>query len=96
MNHLFYVYPVINEVLVLIKLVEKNEMLYSTKMLKRINMLSEYLHRKESENQHAVKVLTQKGICGTVLTVQYLSSGEHKNYDNFKTSNPTDAQHISG
>ena len=54
-----------------------------------------------TENQHAVKVFTQKGICGTVLTVQYLlekqnkktvqylPSGEHKNYDNVLTSNST-------
>ena len=40
-----------------------------------------------TDNQHAVKVLTQKGICGTVLTVQYLPSGEHNNYDHVLTSN---------
>ena len=67
LNHLFYAYLVINEVVVLIKIVEKNEMLY--------------FHKDVTENQHAVKVLTQKGICGTVLTVQYLPSGEHKDYD---------------
>ena len=49
-----------------------------------------------TENQRAVKVLTQKGICGTVLTVQYLPSGEHKNYDHDLTSNSTNTNHISG
>ena len=49
-----------------------------------------------TENQHAVKVLTQKGICGTVSTVQYLPSGDHKNYDHFLTSNSTNAKYISG
>ena len=47
------------------------------------------------------QVLTQKGIyihvCGTVLTVQYLPSGEHKNYDYVLTSNSTNYnKHISG
>ena len=48
------------------------------------------------KNEHIVKVLTQKGICGTVLTVQYLPSGEHKNYDHVLTSNSTNTKHISG
>ena len=48
-------------------IVEKNERLTFDKDVK--------------ENQHTFKVQTQKGICGTVLTVQYLPSGEHKNYD---------------
>ena len=66
----------INEVVVLIKLVEKNEMLSFDKDI-------------VTENQYTVKVQTQKGICGTVLTVQYLPSGEHKNYDHVLTSNST-------
>ena len=36
-----------------------------------------------------VKVLTQEGICGTVLTVEYLPSGEHKNYDHVLNSKST-------
>ena len=56
-----------------------------SKMLKECNALI----RQMLENQHAVKVLTQKGICGTVLTVQYLPKGEHKNYDPVLTSNST-------
>ena len=48
------------------------------------------------KNQHTVKVQTQKGICGTVLIVQYLPSGEHKNYDHVLTSNSTNTKHISG
>ena len=67
MKQSFYVYPMINEVVVLIKVVEKNEMLYFDKDL--------------AENQDTVKVQTQKGICGTVLTVEFLPSGEHKNCD---------------
>ena len=51
--------------MVLIKIVGKNEMLYFDKDV--------------TENQHTVKVKTQKGICGTALTVQYPPSGEHKN-----------------
>ena len=57
MNHSFYVYPVINEVVVLIKFVEKNEMLK--------------FHIDVTDNQHIFKVQTQKGICGTVLTVNF-------------------------
>ena len=44
----------------------------------------------------AVKVQTQKGICGTVLTVQYLPSGKHKNYDHVLNLNSTNTQHILG
>ena len=51
-------------------------------MLQRINILSKYRHKK--------------GICGTVLTVQYLLSGKHKNYDHVLTSNFTNTRHISG
>ena len=80
MNHSFYVYPVINEVVVLIKIVEEIE--FATKMLQRINILSKYRHKV--------------GICGTVLTVQFLPSGEHKNYDHVLTSNSTNTKHISG
>ena len=40
-----------------------------------------------TENQHTVKVHTQKGICGTVLTVQFLPSGEQKYYDHVLTFN---------
>ena len=72
----------INEVVVLIKIVEKNEMLQFDKDV--------------TENQHTAKVQTQKGICGTVLTVQYLPSGEHKNYDHVLTSNSANTKHISG
>ena len=43
--------------MVLIKIVEKNEMLKFDKDV-------------YTEIQHTVKVQTQKGICGTVLTVQ--------------------------
>ena len=50
----------------------------STQMLQRINI---------------VKVQTQKGICGTVLTVQWMPSGEHKNYDHILTSNSTNTKH---
>ena len=53
-----------------------------TKMLQRINILSKYR-------------VTQKGICGTVLTVQYLLSGKHKNYDRVLTSNSTNEELIS-
>ena len=42
-----------------------------------------------TENQHTVKVQTQQGICGTVLIVQFLPSGKHKNYDHVLTSNST-------
>ena len=42
-----------------------------------------------TENQHAVKVLTQKGICGIVLMVQYLPSCEHENNDHCLTANST-------
>ena len=42
-----------------------------------------YFDQDVTENQHAVKILTQKGICGAILTEQYLPSGEHKNYDHF-------------
>ena len=42
-----------------------------------------------TENQHTAKVQTQKGICLTVLTVQYLLSGKHKNYDHVLSSNST-------
>ena len=49
-----------------------------------------------TENQHTVKIQTHKGICGTVLTVQFLLSGEHKNYDHVLTSNSTNTEHISG
>ena len=41
-------------------------------------------------------VQTQKGICGTVLTVQFLLTGEHKKYDHVLTSNSTNTKHISG
>ena len=34
--------------------------------------------------------------CGTVLTVQYLPSGKHKNYDHVLTSNSTNTKHILG
>ena len=61
--------------MVLIQIVEKNEMLS--------------IDKDVTENQHAVKVLTQKGICGAVLSEQYLPSGEHKNYDHVLTSNST-------
>ena len=54
----------------------------STKMLQSINI--------------PVKVQTQKGIYGAVLTVQYLPSGEHKNYDLVLTSNSTNTKHIFG
>ena len=47
------------------------------------------MNKDVTENQHTVKVQTQKGICGTVLTLQYLPSGEHKNYDHVFTSNST-------
>ena len=40
---------------------------------------------------------TQKGICGAVLTVQQMQSGEkYKNYDHILTSNSTNSKHISG
>ena len=60
---------------------------YLSKLLKGIKLSSST--KMFTEDQHAVKVLTQKGICGTVLTVQYLLSGEHKNYDHVLTSNST-------
>ena len=41
MNHSFYVYPVINEVVVLIKFVEKNEMLK--------------FHIDVTDNQHTIQ-----------------------------------------
>ena len=68
--------------MVLIKIVKKYEMLY--------------FDNDVTENQHTVKVQTRKGICGTVLTVQYLPSGEHKNYDHVLTSNSTNTNYISG
>ena len=43
-----------------------------------------------------IKVQTKKGICGTVLTVQFLPSDEHKNCDHVLTSNSTNYKHISG
>ena len=68
--------------MVLIKIVKKNKMLEFDKDV--------------TENQHTVKVQTQKGICGTVLTVPFLPSGEHKNYDHVLTSNSINTKHISG
>ena len=68
--------------MVRITIVEKNAMLQFDKDV--------------TKNRHAVKVLTQKGICGTVLPVQYLPSGEHKNYANVLLSNSTNTKHISG
>ena len=50
----------------------------------------------DTENQHTVKVQKQKDICGTVLTVQFLPSGKHKNYDHVLTSNSSNTKHISG
>ena len=49
-----------------------------------------------TENQHTVNLHTQKGICGTVLIVQYLPSGEHQNYDHVLNSNSTNTKQISG
>ena len=64
------------------KIVEKNEMKFDKDVTK---------------NQHAVKVNTERHTCGTVLTVQYLPSGKHKNYDHVLTSNSTNYnKHISG
>ena len=48
---------------------------YLSKLLKRIKCSNS---TSVIENQHSVKEQTQKGICGTVLTVQYLTSGEYK------------------
>ena len=49
-----------------------------------------------AENQDTVKIHTQKCICGTVLTVYFSPSGEHKHYDHVLTSNSTNTKHISG
>ena len=58
----------------------------STKMLQR--------------NQRPVKVQTQKGIhvcgSGTVLSVQYLPSGKHRNYDHVLSSDSKNTKHILG
>ena len=80
----FMFMDVIKEVVVLIKIVEKNEKLYFDKDV--------------AENQHTVKVQTQKGIMwdSIKLTVQYLPNGEHKSYDHVLTSNSTNTKHISG
>ena len=44
-----------------------------------------------------IKIQTQKGIGGTVLTFQFSPSGEHKYYDHVLTSNSTNyTKHISG
>ena len=55
-----------------------------------------YFNKDVTDNQHTVKVQTQKGICGTVLTVQYLPSGEHKNNDRVLAANSTNTKHIAG
>ena len=52
------------------------------------------MNKDVAENQDTVKVQTQKGKCGTVLTLQFLPSGEHKNYDHVLTSNSTITKHI--
>ena len=51
-----------------------------------------------TENQHSDKIQTQKCICGTVVSVQYLPSGELKNYDHVSASNSTNTtnKHIPG
>ena len=43
---------------------------YFSKLLKRMKC-SNLFDKDVTENQHAVKVLTQKCICETVLTVEY-------------------------
>ena len=48
-----------------------------------------------TDNQHTVKVQTQKGICGTVLTVKYLPSGEHKKKIRWKSNRWEFSQNIS-
>ena len=68
---------------------------YLSKLLKRMKC-SNSTKMFNTENQHTVKVQTQKGIYGTVLTVHYLPSGKHKNYDHVLTSNSTNTKHISG
>ena len=62
--------------------------LYLSKLLKRMKCFNS-TKMLCTENQHAVRVLTQKGICGAVLTEEYLPSGEHTNYDHVLTSNST-------
>ena len=56
---------VINEVVVLLKMLQRMKFSNSNKDV--------------TENQHTLKAQTQKGICGTLLTLQYLLSGEYKN-----------------
>ena len=53
MNHSFFVYPVINEVVVLIKIVDKSEMLYFDKnVTENQHILSKYKHRKAYVGQY--------------------------------------------
>ena len=56
------------------------------------------VNKDGTKNQHSDQIQTQKGIyvCGTVVTVQYLPSGEHKNYDHVSASNSTNTKHIPG
>ena len=56
--------PVINEVLVLIKIVEKE--------------LNALIRQRCYRELTSCQSTAQTGICGTVLTVQYLPSGEEK------------------
>ena len=82
LRHLFYIYTVMNEVVVLFKIVEKNKMLQ--------------FDEDVTENQHAVKVLTQKGICGTVLTVISAEWRTQKLWSCFNFKFNIYTQHISG
>ena len=66
---------------------------YLSKLLKRMKCSNST--KMFTDNQHAVKLLTQKAY-GTVLTVKYLPSGEHKNYYHVLTLNSTSTKHISG
>ena len=49
-----------------------------------------------TENQHAVKVLTQKGICDSINCAISAEWCEHKKYDLVLTSNSRNTKHISG
>ena len=64
------------------KIVEKNETLLFNKDV--------------TENQHTVKVQTQKGICATVTAISR-RVGEHKYYSHVLTClSSTNTKHISG
>ena len=83
MNHSFYLYPVVDEVVVLIKILENNEMLLTQQRCYR-------------ESTYCQSTDTERHMWAKILTVQYLLGGDHKIYNHVLTSNSTNTKHISG